>query len=75
MQLGLEEMLGDLYSLDRWELRRLAAEALLISDGPDSPHNINEQDPGNAVRVKLADVQCHVAFTIEILDQGECGGA
>jgi hypothetical protein len=31
----LQEMIEHLYDLDREELRRLAWEALLISDGPD----------------------------------------
>lgn len=31
----LDDMLEHLYDLDRTELRRLALEALLISDGPD----------------------------------------
>lgn len=33
--MNLEEMLEHLYDLDRKELRLLAYEALLISDGPD----------------------------------------
>lgn len=33
--LKLEELMENLYNLDRTELRRLAYEALLISDGPD----------------------------------------
>jgi hypothetical protein len=33
--LGLQEMMESLYNLDKEELRRLAWEALLISDGPD----------------------------------------
>ena len=32
---NLEALLEDLYNLDRYELRRLAYEALLMSDGPD----------------------------------------
>jgi hypothetical protein len=31
----MDELIEKLYSLDRKELRRLAWEALLISDGPD----------------------------------------
>lgn len=52
----LDDALTGLYDLDRWELRRLAAEALLISDGPDSPENIRNQDPGNAIEVIRKDL-------------------
>lgn len=48
-----DEILEMLYNLDRHELRRLAAEALLISDGPDAPENIIMQDPGTSVEVYL----------------------
>lgn len=51
--MDLNEMLTHLYDLDRSELRRLAAEALLISDGPDAPENIISQDPGTSVEVYL----------------------
>lgn len=33
--LSLEELLPHIYDLDRTELRRLALECLLVSDGPD----------------------------------------
>ncbi len=35
VRIGLQDMLETLYNLEPWELRRLAWEALLISDGPD----------------------------------------
>lgn len=50
-ELGLQDMIESLYNLDRWELRRLAAEALLISDGPDMPEEMKTEDPGSAVAV------------------------
>jgi hypothetical protein len=34
----LEELIESLYDLSQDELRRLALECLLISDGPDSPY-------------------------------------
>lgn len=55
-----DEMLEDLYDLDRSELRRLAYEALLISDGPDSP--LRHENPGTAIVVRC---QIHPDVTIE----------
>jgi hypothetical protein len=37
----LGDMVNQLYELEQWELRRLAWEALLISDGPDSPFKVS----------------------------------
>lgn len=38
--LDVEEMVEHLYDLDANNLRHLAYEALLISDGPDAPENL-----------------------------------
>lgn len=46
----LEEILERLYDLDRKELRRLAYEALLISDGPN---RIEGDVEGAAIHVEL----------------------
>lgn len=51
--MNLEELLEHLYDLDRYELRRLAWEALLISDGPDSPFTDTTTEP-ETVRVYTA---------------------
>lgn len=67
--LSLDEMVENLHNLSRSELRRLAAEALLISDGPDAPHEIFEQDPGSAVEVYLVGVNntgARVQFDVTI---------
>lgn len=64
-ELTLDEMVESLYNLDRWELRRLAAEALLISDGPDSA--LLHEDPGTAVLVDRHEVLerlGHVGFIL-----------
>ena len=50
-ELSLQKMIESLYGLDRWELRRLAAEALLVSDGPDSDLRLRGEDPGTGVIV------------------------
>lgn len=36
-ELSYDEVIETLYNLDQEELRSLARECLLISDGPDSP--------------------------------------
>lgn len=47
----LDEMITHLYDLDRAELRRLAWEALLISDGPDKIKGDVEKAAINAAHV------------------------
>lgn len=61
----LQEMIESLYALDRRELRRLAAEALLISDGPDS--RLLDENPGTGVLVEQHEVLKslgHLGFVI-----------
>jgi hypothetical protein len=50
-----EEMLEQLYDLDRGQLRQLAFEALLISDGP---MHIGDEDP-EAIKRSTFDVVMH----------------
>jgi hypothetical protein len=56
------ELLERLYDLDRTELRRLAYEALLISDGPDKAEGLSEA-VGDSVHV-VADSRSPSFFTI-----------
>lgn len=52
----LDEMLEDLYNLDRYELRRLAYEALLISDGPDRIEDTDDTAADTTMHVELLDL-------------------
>lgn len=64
----LDEMREGLYDLDRSELRRLAAEALLISDGVDSPAEYQAQFPGNTVLVTRYETGNLAAFGVDIVE-------
>lgn len=50
---SLDEMLAFLPCMSRAELQRLAAEALLLSDGVDAPHEIHDQEGSDTVAVYL----------------------
>jgi hypothetical protein len=54
--LNLDGMVEQLYNLDRGELRRLAYEALLISDGPDRVDGDVEDDLVVPIVVEMKDM-------------------
>lgn len=58
---SLDSLTEQLYDLDRAELRRLAWEALLISDGPDSPY---KEEEGGSVKVLRIPQGIGMAFSI-----------
>jgi len=60
----LDAYLEGLYDLDRHELRKLAAEALLISDGPDMPAEYVAQDGGDEVGVLIEGLSMTKANTL-----------
>lgn len=64
--MNVEEILTGLYDLDRTDLRRVAWEALLMSDGPDK---VSNEEVQNGIEV----VEDHGNVSITFVVSGAWG--
>jgi hypothetical protein len=62
----LQKLIESLHGLDRWELQRLAAEAFLLSDGPNS--ELLEEQPNDTVTVDRIRVHGRLGFLVTLED-------